>query len=544
MDGLMMQDPLTLVHFFDRARKYFAATEIVSRRPDKSIQRSTYGDFHRRAQKLANALTRLGVNPGERVATLAWNHGRHLEAYFAIPLCGGVLHTLNPRLSVQDIAYIINHADDSVVIVDDVLWGLWERIRPEVKPRHVIVWGHGQPAPEGAIDYEQLIESERPDFSPPRIDENDAAGLCYTSGTTGHPKGVLYSHRALVVHSLMSALQDSIGLAKSDVVLPVVPMFHVNAWGLPFTATMVGAKQVFPGPHLDPVSVLNLLADEGVTLTAGVPTVWLAILDQLDCNPGRWNLKALHTMIVGGSAAPQAMIEGFEKRHGLRVIHAWGMSEMSPIGTICKPGPRAARLPDSERFRLRATQGTAVPFVDIRAVGDRGEVPWDGKSMGELHVRGPCVARSYFRNPAEEDKFTTDGWFRTGDVVTIDPEGYVRITDRSKDLIKSGGEWISSVDVENALMGHPAVKEAAVVAVPHEKWSERPVACVVLKDGAKASDEELRAWLEPRFAKFWLPDAFVFLQQIPRTATGKFLKAALRDQLRDFRLPHAEKAPC
>ena len=544
MDGLMMQDPLTLVHFFDRARKYFAATEIVSRRPDKSIQRSTYGDFHRRAQKLANALTRLGVKPGERVATLAWNHGRHLEAYFAIPLCGGVLHTLNPRLSVQDIAYIINHADDSVVIVDDVLWGLWERIRPEVKPRHVIVWGHGQPAPEGAIDYEQLIESERPDFSPPRIDENDAAGLCYTSGTTGHPKGVLYSHRALVVHSLMSALQDSIGLAKSDVVLPVVPMFHVNAWGLPFTATMVGAKQVFPGPHLDPVSVLNLLADEGVTLTAGVPTVWLAILDQLDCNPGKWDLKALHTMIVGGSAAPQAMIEGFEKRHGLRVIHAWGMSEMSPIGTICKPGPRATRLPDSERFRLRATQGTAVPFVDIRAVGDRGEVPWDGKSMGELHVRGPCVARSYFRNPAEEDKFTTDGWFRTGDVVTIDPEGYVRITDRSKDLIKSGGEWISSVDVENALMGHPAVKEAAVVAVPHEKWSERPVACVVLKDGAKASDEELRAWLEPRFARFWLPDAFVFLQQIPRTATGKFLKAALRDQLRDFRLPHAEKAPC
>ena len=544
MDGLMMQVPLTLVHFFDRAGKYFAATEIVSRRPDKSIQRSTYGDFHRRAQKLANALTRLGVKPGERVATLAWNHGRHLEAYFAIPLCGAVLHTLNPRLSVQDIAYIINHADDSVVIVDDVLWGLWERIRPEVKPRHVIVWGHGQPAPEGAIDYEQLIESESPDFSPPRIDESDAAGLCYTSGTTGHPKGVLYSHRALVVHSLMSALQDSIGLAKSDVVLPVVPMFHVNAWGLPFTATMVGAKQVFPGPHLDPLSVLSLLADEQVTLTAGVPTVWLAILDQLDSNPGKWNLKALHTMIVGGSAAPQAMIEGFEKRHGLRVIHAWGMSEMSPIGTICKPGPRTAGLSDSERFRLRATQGTPVPFVDIRAVGDRGEVPWDGKSMGELHVRGPCVARAYFRNPAEDDKFTADGWFRTGDVVTIDPEGYVRITDRSKDLIKSGGEWISSVDVENALMGHPAVKEAAVVAVPHEKWSERPVACVVLKEGAKASDEELRAWLEPRFAKFWLPDAYVFLQQIPRTATGKFLKAALRDQLRDFRLPHAGKAPC
>jgi len=544
MDGLMMQVPLTLVHLFDRAGKFFADNEIVWRRPDRTIQRSTYGEFHRRAQKLANALTRLGVKPGDRVATLAWNHGRHLEAYFGIPLCGAVLHTLNPRLSVQDIAYIVNHADDSVVILDEVLWPLWERLRPEVKPRHVIVWGHGQPVPEGAIDYEQLIEPELPDFSPPPIGENDAAGLCYTSGTTGHPKGVLYSHRALVVHSLISAVPDSFGLSKSDVVLPVVPMFHVNAWGLPFTATMVGAKQVFPGPHLDPVSVLNLLADEQVTLTAGVPTVWLAILDQLDCNPGKWNLKALHTMIVGGSAAPQSMIEGFEKRYGLRIVHAWGMTEMSPIGTLCKPGPRGTRLPDPEWFKLRATQGTAVPFVDVRAVGDQGEVPWDGKSMGELHVRGPCVARSYFRNPAEADKFTMDGWFRTGDVVTIDPEGYLRITDRSKDLIKSGGEWISSVDVENALMGHPAVKEAAVVAVPHEKWSERPVACVVLKEGAKAGDEELRAWLEPRFAKFWLPDAFVFLQQIPRTATGKFLKAALREQLRDFRLPQAEKAPC
>jgi fatty-acyl-CoA synthase len=261
------------------------------------------------------------------------------------------------------------------------------------------------------------------------------------------------------------------------------------------------------------------------------------VLEQLDKNPGKWDLKALHTMIVGGSAAPQAMIEAFEKRHGLRIIHAWGMSEMSPIGTICRTGPRHSALPDAERFRVRATQGIAVPFVDVRAVDDRGEVAWDGKSMGELHVRGPCVARSYFKNPAEADKFTGDGWFRTGDVVTIDPEGYVRITDRSKDLIKSGGEWISSVDVENALMGHPAVKEAAVVAVPHEKWSERPVACVVLKDGANASEAELREWLEPRFAKFWLPDAFVFLQQIPRTATGKFLKVALREQLRDLRLP-------
>ena len=537
MDGLMMQVPLTLVHFLDRARRYFAANEIVWRRPDRSIQRSTYGEFHKRAQKLANALTRLGVKPGDRVATLAWNHGRHLEAYFGIPLCGGVLHTLNPRLSVQDLAYIINHADDSAVLVDDCLWPLWERIRPEVKPRHVIFWGHGQPTPEGAIDYEQLIEPESPDFSPPRIGENDAAGICYTSGTTGKPKGVLYSHRTLVLHSLTSALPDSMGLSRGDVVLPVVPLFHVNAWGLPFSCTMVGAKLVFPGPHLDPPSVLELLAGEKVTFTAGVPTVWLGVLEHLDRNPGKYDLRSLRTMLVGGSAVPQSMIESFEKRHGLPIIHAWGMTEMSPIGTICRTLGSAASAPDAERFRIRATQGTAVPLVDVRAVGDEGEVAWDGKSMGELHVRGPCVARSYFKNPEEADKFTSDGWFRTGDVVTIDPEGYVRITDRSKDLIKSGGEWISSVEVENALMGHPAVKEAAVVAVAHPKWDERPVACVVLKEGAKAADTELRAWLESRFAKFWLPDAFVFLQQIPRTATGKFLKSALREQLKDFRLP-------
>jgi acyl-CoA synthetase (AMP-forming)/AMP-acid ligase II len=536
MDGLMMGFPLTLLHIFDRVARYFGSTEIVSRRPDKSIQRSTYAEFHRRTQKLANALTRLGVRPGDRVATLAWNHGRHLEAYFGIPLCGAVLHTLNPRLSPQDQTYIINHAEDSVLLIDDVLWPVFERIRPEVKVRHVVVFGNGQPAPEGALDYEQLIEAEMPEFAPPRIGEDDAAGLCYTSGTTGRPKGVLYSHRSMVLHSLIGALPDSIGLSRADVVLPVVPMFHVNAWGLPFIAAMVGSKQVFPGPHLDAVSVLGLLTEEKVTLTAGVPTVWLGILEQLDQNPGKWDVKALHTMIVGGAAAPQAMIEGFEKRHGLRVIHAWGMTEMSPVGTVCRPGPRFAKLADAEKFRLRATQGTAVPLVDVRAVGDSGEVPWDGKSMGELHVRGPCIASSYFHNPAEADKFTVDGWFRTGDVVTIDPEGYVRITDRSKDLIKSGGEWISSVEVENALMGHPAVKEAAVVAVAHPRWSERPVACVVLKDGAKATEEELRAFLEPRFARFWLPDAFVFIQQIPRTATGKFLKSALREQLKDLRL--------
>jgi len=533
MDGLMMDFPLTLSHLFDRVGLYFGKTELVSRRPDKSIHRTTYGEFHRRAQKLANALQRLGLRSGDRVATLAWNHSRHLEAYFAVPLAGGVLHTLNPRLSPQDLTYIMNDADDRALIVDDVLLPVFERFRHEVHPRHVIVWGK---TPEGMIDYEQLIEAEIPTFRPPRIEENQAAGICYTSGTTGKPKGILYNHRALVLHSLASALPDALNLGQTDVILPVVPMFHVNAWGLPFTAAMMGAKLVFPGPHLDAANLLPLLAEEKVTCAAGVPTVWLALLEALDKAPGAWDLKSLKQMVVGGSAAPQSMIEGYQKRHGLNILHAWGMTEMSPIGTVCRLKPQHASLPEPERFRIRATQGVPVPLVELRAMADSGPAPWDGKSMGELQVRGPWVAKSYFQNPAEADKFTADGWFRTGDIVTVDPEGYIRVTDRSKDLIKSGGEWISSVELESALMGHPAVKEAAVVAVKHPKWDERPVACVVLKEGTQATPEELRVYLEPLFAKFWLPDAFVFLSQIPRTATGKFLKSALRDQLKDFKL--------
>jgi len=314
--------------------------------------------------------------------------------------------------------------------------------------------------------------------------------------------------------------------------LPVVPMFHVNAWGLPFTSTMVGAKQVFPGPHLDAASLLQLIQDEKVTFTAGVPTVWLGILEALNKSPGAWDTSSLKAMVVGGAAAPQAMIEAFEKKHKLRVIHAWGMTEMTPLGTASRLKPHLQGAPDAERFRLRATQGLPVPFVETRVIGEQGPAPWDGKTMGELQVRGPWIARSYYQNPAEADKFTMDGWFRTGDIVTVDPEGYVRITDRSKDLIKSGGEWISSVDLENALMGHPSVKEAAVIALPHPKWGERPMACVVLREGATASPQELRDYLAPMFARYWLPDAFSFVPQIPRTATGKFLKSALRDQFK------------
>ncbi len=543
MNGLMMEYPLTVVHLLERAATLAPGREIVSRLPDRTVARTTWGEVHRRVHKLANALRRLGVAPGERVATLGWNHARHLEAYFAVPATGAVLHTLNPRLHPSDLAYIVNHAQDQVLFVDEVLLPVLERFRGEIHPRHVVVWGHGGPRPDGALDHEELIADELPRFEYPRLDEEQAAGLCYTSGTTGRPKGVLYSHRALVLHSLASAMPDAIGVGMRDALLPVVPMFHVNAWGIPFTAALTGAKLVLPGPHLDAKSVLELMSEEEVTVAAGVPTVWLAVLDELDRARGVYDLSALRSLVVGGSAAPQPMMEAFQKRHGITVVHAWGMTEMTPIGTVCQLKPGMEDLPEAERWRMRATQGLPIPLVDIRAVGEQGPVAWDGKSMGELHVRGPWIAASYFENPAEADKFTMDGWFRTGDIVTIDPEGYVRITDRSKDLIKSGGEWISSVDLENALMGHPAVREAAVVAVPHPRWGERPVAAVVLREGATVSQEELRAYLEPRFARFWLPDAFVFVAQIPRTATGKFLKSAVRESLKDVKLPEREEQP-
>lgn len=538
MDGLMMDFPLTLTHLFDRVGRYHGATELVTRRPDKTIHRTTYAEFHARVQRFANALLRLGLKPGDRVATLGWNSSRHLEAYFAIPLAGGVLHTLNPRLSPADLTYIMNDADDRFLLVDDVLVPAWERFRKDVRPKQVVVWGNGAAPPPGTVDYEQLIAPELPSFAPPRIEEGQAAAMCYTSGTTGRPKGVLYSHRALVLHSLASALPDALGMSAADVMMPVVPMFHANAWGLPYTAVMTGTKQVFPGPHLDPQSLLSLVASEKVTFTAGVPTIWLGMLQVLDQAPGSFDTSSLKVMVVGGAAAPQSMIEGFEKRHGLHVLHAWGMTELTPLGTVSRLKPSLEKLPEAERFRVRASQGLPPPLVELRAVGEGGEaVPWDGKSMGELHARGPWVARGYFQNPAEADKFTMDGWFRTGDIVTVDPEGYMRITDRSKDLIKSGGEWISSVDLENALMGHPGVKEAAVIGAAHPRWGERPVACVVLKEGAQVTESELREYLEPLFAKFWLPDAVVFMEAIPRTAVGKFQKTALREQLKDFRFP-------
>jgi acyl-CoA synthetase (AMP-forming)/AMP-acid ligase II len=528
VDGLMMDYPLTVPLLLDRAALYFPEVEVVSRRPDRSLARSGYAEVRRRAHQFAGALARLGVGRGDRVATLGWNHVRHLEAYFGVPLAGGVLHTLNPRLAAGELAYVMNHAGDSVLLVDDVLLPVLERLRGQVSLKHVVVWTNGTRAPEGMIDYEELIAPEPEEFAGPRLDEREAACMCYTSGTTGRPKGVVYSHRAIVLHSLASAMTDGLAIGQREVLCPVVPMFHVNGWGLPFTATMVGCKQVLPGPHLDPESLLDLYVQEGVTLSAGVPTIWLGILQALEAEPDRWTLGAIR-MVVGGSAAPESMIRGFD-RHGLRVVHAWGMTEMTPLGTVSWLKRSLEGLPEDQRYAYRAKQGLPVPFVETRIMGQTGQVAWDGEAMGELEVRGPWVASAYYQAPELTSKWSDDGWFRTGDVATIDPEGYVKITDRTKDLVKSGGEWISSVDLENALMGHPAIAEAAVIAAKHPKWDERPVAVVVVRDGASVTAEELRAFLEPKFAKFWLPDEFVFTDQIPRTAAGKFQKSTLREQ--------------
>ena len=532
MRGLMMDYQLTLDAILRRGETFFGHKEIVTRLPDRSLHRYTYADMARRARQLALALGALGVQPGDRVATLAWNHHQHLEAYFGIPIMGAVLHTLNLRLPPEDLVYIVNHADDRVLLVDQVLLPLVERIRSNSNIGHVVVIGTDGTAPEGMLSYEELIEGQdAATFEQPALDEQQAAAMCYSSGTTGRPKGALYSHRALVLHSMASAMADGVAVTEADVVLPVVPMFHVNAWGLPFTSTMIGATQVMPGPFLDPQSLLDLLAQERVTFTAGVPTIWLGLLQSLDKQPDGWGLSALRMLLVGGQAAPKAMIQGFRDRHGLEVVHAWGMTETTPLGSICR---LPSTIPDGvDEDDIRATQGRASAFVEIRARGDDGLVPWDGQSMGELEVRGPWVVGQYYDNEEANSSFTDDGWFRTGDIVTIDALGYIHIQDRLKDVVKSGGEWISSVALENALMGHAAVAEAAAFAVPHPRWLERPMAVVVLREGASVEPDELREYLGGEFPRWWLPDRIDVVESIPRTSTGKFLKSALRDQYAD-----------
>jgi len=531
MNGLMMDYQLTLPAILGRAEELFGHREIVTRLPDRSIHRYAYSDFVSRAKKLAVALENLGVEKGDRVATLCWNHRQHLEAYFGVPCRGAVLHTLNLRLHPDDLAYIVDHAGDKVLLVDENLLPLFEKFKDRVNLEHVVVVSENGAAPDGAYSYEALLEvADESDFRYPELDENAAMGMCYTSGTTGRPKGVVYSHRAIFLHSLGHMTTDSIGMSEADCVLPVVPMFHANAWGLPYSAALTGAKQVFPGPHLDPGNLLELFETERVTLTAGVPTIWIDILQILDDDPNAYDLSALRAMLVGGAAAPKSMIQGFDERHGLRVLQGWGMTETSPLASIAHLRTEIVEKSKDEQYEYMARQGYPMPTVQIRARGDEGLVPWDGVSMGELELRGPYIASAYYNAPETADEFTEDGWLKTGDIATIDEYGFIEIQDRTKDLVKSGGEWISSVALENSLMAHDAVAEAAVVAIPDPKWQERPLAAVVLKEGEEATQEELIKHLESDFARWWLPDRVEFVDEIPKTSVGKFKKSELRER--------------
>ncbi|MEW9899984.1 3-(methylthio)propionyl-CoA ligase [Chitinivorax sp. PXF-14] len=542
LTGLMMHAPLQISALIQHAERWHGDTEIVSRRTEGDIHRYTWRDAHRRTRLLANALKRLGCQAGDRIGTLAWNGYRHLEIYFATSGSELVCHTINPRLFPEQIAYIVNHAQDQYLFFDITFLPLLEALAPQLGGvKAFVAMTDRDHLPDSSLPrllcYETLLEAEDDQFEWPSFDENTASSLCYTSGTTGNPKGVLYSHRSTLLHSLAIALPDALDLSARDCVLPVVPMFHVNAWGIPYAAPMTGCKLVFPGPKLDGASLTELFEQEGVTVTAGVPTVWLALLQhwkQTDYRP-----STLNRVVIGGAAPPESMVRSFVQDYGCHVLHAWGMSEMSPVGTVYAPKFKHKDATQEQLLPLQLKQGRPVFGVDMRIIdANNTPLPHDGVAFGDLQVRGPWICSQYYERERGAEH-SDDGWFSTGDVATIDSDGYMQITDRSKDVIKSGGEWISSIALENIMMSHPAVAEAAAIGIRHPKWDERPILVIVRKNGQSLSREEALAWFEGKIAKWWMPNDIVFLDELPHTATGKVQKLKLRERFHDYVLPDA-----
>jgi fatty-acyl-CoA synthase len=542
MLGLMQDRPLVLTHFFDRAEKLFREKEVVTATA-AGIDRVSYGTWADRTRRLAGVLDDLGISSDGRVGTFAWNTARHLELYFGVPCSGRVVHTLNIRLFPEQVTYIVNHAEDEVIFVDKSILGLlWPLVDTFTTVRHIVVMDDGAgtlPDDTKGVtihDYEDLLAAATPaEFHV--TDENQAASMCYTSGTTGNPKGVVYSHRSTWLHTAGVMMADSLGACERDVILPVVPMFHANAWGLAHAGVAAGATLVMPGPDLSPPALLKLIESQRVTVAAGVPTIWMGVLQALDGQ----DVSSLRAIPCGGSAVPKALSEAYRAKLGMPILQAWGMTETSPVASIGRLKSSQDGLSEDAKADLRSTIGLIAPGVDFR-VADQAtgaEVPWDGESRGELQVAGPWIAREYYDDERSADSFTADGWLRTGDVVTCDPEGYLRIVDRTKDVVKSGGEWISSVELENEIMGHPAVAEAAVIGVKHPKWSERPLACVVVKPGETLTKDELLGYLDGKVAKWWLPDDVVFIDEVPKTSVGKFSKKDLRERFGDHQLPTA-----
>ena len=537
-----MQQPLLVSTLLTHAERHHGEQEIVSRRVEGDTHRTTYRELAQRARRMANALAARGIKRGDRIATLAWNGYRHMELYYAVSGSGSILHTMNPRLHPDQVVWIADHAEDQILFFDLTFLPLIEAIAPRVKTIKAFVAMTDRahmPASSSIPNlfcYEDMVEGHPSEFDWPTFDENRASSLCYTSGTTGNPKGALYSHRSTLLHTYAAALPDALNCSARDVILPVVPMFHVNAWGLPYVACMVGAKLVFPGPWLDGKSLYDLFESEGVTMSAGVPTVWQGLLAHVEAN--RLKFSTMRRTVIGGSACPPAMMRAFQERYDVEVLHAWGMTEMSPVGTVCTLKPKHQRLDAEQRMAVQAKQGRAVFGVDMKIVSDEGtELPHDGKASGELMVRGPWIIASYFKG--EGGSPLKDGWFPTGDVSTIDEDGYMQITDRSKDVIKSGGEWIGSIDLENIAMAHPAVAMAACIAARHPKWDERPLLVVTKKPGSALTRDELLHFYDGKIAKWWTPDDVVFVDSIPLGATGKMQKNKLRAMFKDHKLPTA-----